>query len=99
MNSDPLRKFFMANSPYTVIPIASAGNFKWKRPFFPAQWPEVLSVSATQNENTDLWPLSNNGEIWKVFSIDHTGKIIKHNEVGDCKELEIQSTICPSTPI
>ena len=63
MNSDPLRKFFMQNSSHTIVPIAAAGNFKWKRPFFPAQWPEVLSVSATQGESEDLWLLSNNGEI------------------------------------
>jgi hypothetical protein len=63
MNNDPLRTLFMQNSTYTIIPIAAAGNFKWKRPFFPAQWPEVLSVSATQGDSTDLWSLSNNGEI------------------------------------
>ena len=64
MNSDPLRSFFMdKQQPYTVFPIASGGNFKWKRPFYPAQWPEVLSVSATLGDSPDLWALSNNSEI------------------------------------
>lgn len=63
MNSDPLRTFFMDNHPYTVFPVASSGNFKWKRPFYPAQWPEVLSVSATLGDSPDLWSLSNNAEI------------------------------------
>ncbi len=63
LNNDPLRSFFKDNHPYTLIPIASAGNFKWKRPFFPAQWSEVLSVSATLGDTPDLWGLSNNGEV------------------------------------
>lgn len=63
MNNDPLRSFFMDSHPYTIVPIASSGNFKWKRPFFPAQWTEVLSVSATLGDSDDLWQLSNNGEV------------------------------------
>lgn len=63
MNNDPLRSFFMDSHPYTIVPIASSGNFKWKRPFFPAQWNEVLSVSATLGDSDDLWQLSNNGEV------------------------------------
>lgn len=63
MNNDPLRSLFMDSHPYTIVPVASAGNFKWKRPFFPAQWPEVLSVSATLGDSDVLWQLSNNGEL------------------------------------
>jgi hypothetical protein len=63
MNQDSLRQYFMEAHSYTLIPIASSGNFKWKRPFYPAQWPEVLAVSATLGSSTDLWPLSNNGEV------------------------------------
>jgi hypothetical protein len=63
MNQDPLRQYFMETHDYTLIPIAAAGNFKWKRPFYPAQWPEVLAVSATNGTGTELWPLSNNGEV------------------------------------
>jgi Subtilase family len=63
MNNDPLRSYFMDNSQYIIVPIAAAGNFKWKRPFYPAQWPEVLSVSATLGDSPDLWLLSNDGEI------------------------------------
>jgi hypothetical protein len=63
MNQDPLRQYFMESHDYTLIPIAAAGNFKWKRPFYPAQWPEVLGVSATNGTGTELWSLSNNGEV------------------------------------
>jgi hypothetical protein len=63
MNQDPLRQYFMASHDYTLVPIAAAGNFKWKRPFYPAQWQEVLGVSATVGTDGDLWSLSNNGEV------------------------------------
>lgn len=63
MNSDPLRTLFSRASGVTVVPVASAGNFKWRRPFFPAQWTEVLSVSATQGSGNALWSLSNNGTV------------------------------------
>ena len=63
LNNDPLRSFFRDNHPYMVVPIASSGNFKWKRPFFPARWTEVLSVSATLGDTPDLWGLSNNAEV------------------------------------
>jgi hypothetical protein len=63
MNNDSLRSYFMDNSQYTIVPIAAAGNFKWSRPFYPAQWPEVISVSATLGDSSELWLLTNNGEI------------------------------------
>jgi hypothetical protein len=63
MNQDPLRQYFMESHDYTLIPVAAAGNFKWKRPFYPAQWQEVLAVSATIGIDGDLWALSNNGEV------------------------------------
>lgn len=53
-----------------IVPIASAGNFKWRRPFFPAQWNEVLAVSALEGNSgaqsandARQWKLSNNGEV------------------------------------
>lgn len=63
MNQDPLRQYFMEAHSYTLIPIAAAGNFKWKRPFYPAQWQEVLGVSASVGLDGELWALSNNGEV------------------------------------
>ncbi len=71
LNSDPLRDFFRSTD-YLIVPIASAGNFKWRRPFFPARWPEVLSVSATEDSDLRFWLHSNNGEVtvpgaWYLF--------------------------------
>jgi len=62
LQSDPLRQFFR-RSDVRMIPVASAGNFKWRRPFFPARWPEVISVSANEGNSTDIWTQSNQGEI------------------------------------
>lgn len=63
LQSDTLRDYFRDRKDYTLIPVASAGNFKWKRPFFPARWAEVISVSATMGGTSDLWAQSNDGEI------------------------------------
>jgi hypothetical protein len=63
LNSDPLRDYFRDNQDVTIIAVASAGNLKWRRPFYPASWPEVLGVSALSGTGSDLWALSNNGEV------------------------------------
>ena len=63
MNSDPLRAYFRDRHEVTIVPVASAGNFKWKRPFYPASWTEVLSVSALAGSGDELWIQSNNGEV------------------------------------
>lgn len=63
LQSDTLRDFFRDSHDYTLIPVASSGNFKWKRPFYPARWAEVISVSATMGASSDLWAQSNDGEV------------------------------------
>jgi hypothetical protein len=63
LNSDPLRDYFRDRHDVTIVPVASAGNFKWKRPFYPASWPEVLGVSALSGTGDELWVQSNNGEV------------------------------------
>jgi hypothetical protein len=63
LNSDPLRDYLRDNQDVTIIAVASAGNLKWRRPFYPASWPEVLGVSALAGTGGDLWTLSNNGEV------------------------------------
>jgi len=62
LQSDPLRDF-LRRGDYFMIPIAASGNFKWQRPFFPARWQEVLSVSALEGTGEAHWSHSNNGEV------------------------------------
>jgi hypothetical protein len=72
LENDPLRQFLRQQTSYTIIPVAAAGNFKWKNPFFPARWGEVLSVSAMEGEDVARWSHSNNGDVsvpgaWYLF--------------------------------
>jgi Subtilase family len=72
LQSDPLRQFLRQQRQYTIIPVAASGNFKWKRPFYPARWSEVLSVSASEGEDIARWSHSNNGDVtvpgaWYLF--------------------------------
>lgn len=69
-DDDPDNDLMLPANDLIVVPIASAGNFKWRRPFFPAQWNEVLSVSALEGvsgtqsaDDARQWQLSNNGEV------------------------------------
>lgn len=63
MQNDPLRDLIRQARGMTIIPVASSGNFKQRQPFYPARWPEVLSVSANEGDNLRFWLQSNNGEI------------------------------------
>lgn len=74
LEQDPLRNF-LAQTPYQIVPVASAGNFKQQQPFYPARWPEVISVSADEGNDLRFWLNSNDGEItvpgaWHLFSDD-----------------------------
>ena len=76
IQSDTLRDYFRARHEETIIPVPASGNFKWKRPFFPARWAEVISVSAVMGETSDMWRQSNRGEIstsgaWFRFGDDY----------------------------
>lgn len=62
LEGDPMRRFFRDLNGL-VIPVASAGNFKWKRPFYPARWREVLSISASEGDDLGVWSHSNSGEL------------------------------------
>lgn len=74
MERDPLRDF-LANPPHLIMPVAASGNFKQTLPFYPARWPEVISVSADEGDDLRFWLNSNNGEVtvpgaWHLFSDD-----------------------------
>lgn len=61
-NNDPLRKLFR-DQPYTIVAVASAGNLRAERAFFPARWNEVLAVGATMGDLDTMWPSSNSGDV------------------------------------
>jgi hypothetical protein len=64
LQSDPLRDFLRQTvRGRIVIPVASSGNFKQRQPFFPARWPEVISVSANEGDDLRFWLQSNNGAV------------------------------------
>ncbi len=73
LQSDPLRDFLRQTTrDRIVIPVASSGNFKQRQPFFPARWPEVISVSANEGNDLRFWLQSNNGAVsvpgaWFLF--------------------------------
>lgn len=74
LQADPLRDFLRASrrNDRIIIPVASAGNFKQRQPFYPARWPEVISVSANEGDNLRFWLHSNNGDVsapgaWFLF--------------------------------
>lgn len=74
LEQDPLRDF-LTETTYQIIPVAAAGNFKQQEPFYPARWPEVISVSADEGNDLRFWLNSNNGEVtvpgaWHLFSDD-----------------------------
>lgn len=64
LEADPLRDFLRQNvRDRIIVPVASSGNFKQRDPFYPARWPEVLSVSANEGDNLRFWLQSNNGAV------------------------------------
>ena len=65
LQADPLRDFLRDSrrNDLIIIPVASAGNFKQRQPFYPARWPEVISVSANEGDNLRFWLHSNNGDV------------------------------------
>ncbi len=64
LQTDPLRDFLrQSRRDLIIIPVASAGNFKQRQPFYPARWPEVISVSANEGNNLRFWLHSNNGDV------------------------------------
>jgi hypothetical protein len=72
LQSDPLREFLRSLRDIMVIPVASAGNFKQRQPFYPARWPEVISISANEGNDLRFWLHSNNGDVsvpgaWFLF--------------------------------
>jgi hypothetical protein len=72
LQSDPLRDFLRSQRDVIVVPVASAGNFKQRHPFYPARWPEVISISANEGNDVRFWLHSNNGDIsvpgaWFLF--------------------------------
>jgi hypothetical protein len=73
LQADPIRDY-LRRMPRDriVVPVASAGNFKQRQPFYPARWPEVISISANEGNDLRFWLPSNNGEIsvpgaWFLF--------------------------------
>ncbi len=72
LQSDPLRDFLRQQRGLMIVPVASSGNFKQRRPFYPARWPEVISVSANEGNNLRFWLHSNDGDVstpgaWFLF--------------------------------
>lgn len=72
LQSDPLRDYLRGIRDAIVIPVASSGNFKQRQPFYPARWPEVISVSANEGDDLRFWLHSNNGDVsvpgaWFLF--------------------------------
>ncbi|MBK9123640.1 MAG: S8/S53 family peptidase [Chloroflexi bacterium] len=63
LQADPLRDYLRDFRDVIVVPVASSGNFKQRQPFYPARWPEVVSVSANEGEDLRFWLHSNNGDI------------------------------------
>lgn len=63
MVSDPLRDFLRQSNDLIVVPVASSGNFKQREPFYPARWPEVISVSANEGNDLRFWLHSNNADV------------------------------------
>lgn len=61
--SDPLRDFIRQSKDLLIVPVAASGNFKQRRPFYPARWPEVISVSANEGNDLRFWLHSNNGDV------------------------------------
>ncbi len=75
LQNDPLRDVIRQTRGMTIVAIASSGNFKQRVPFYPARWPEVLSVSANEGDNLRFWIQSNNGDVsapgaWFPFADD-----------------------------
>ena len=71
LQGDPMSRF-LGNLNVLAVPVASAGNFKWRRPFYPARWREVLSISASEGDDLGQWGHSNTGEVmvpgaWFLF--------------------------------
>jgi hypothetical protein len=72
LQSDPLRAYLRGLRDIIIVPVASAGNFKQRQPFYPARWPEVISISANEGNDLRFWLHSNNGDIsvpgaWFLF--------------------------------
>jgi hypothetical protein len=72
LQSDPLRDFLRQQRDLMIVPVASSGNFKQRKPFYPARWPEIISVSANEGNNLRFWLHSNNGDLsvpgaWFLF--------------------------------
>jgi hypothetical protein len=74
LQADPLRDFLRESrrDDLIIVPVASAGNFKQRQPFYPARWPEVISVSANEGDNLRFWLHSNNADVsapgaWFLF--------------------------------
>ena len=55
--SDPNGVVFFA------VPVASAGNLSMSQPLAPGVWEEVLSISASVDDNDTPWAFSNAGEV------------------------------------
>ncbi|MBZ0309580.1 MAG: S8/S53 family peptidase [Anaerolineae bacterium] len=75
LQSDPLRDFLRQQRDVMIVPVASSGNFKQRKPFYPARWPEVISVSANEGNDLRFWLHSNDGDIsapgaWFLFDDD-----------------------------
>jgi hypothetical protein len=49
---DPLQSF-LAQNQGVIVPVASAGNFGLRYPFWPGAWGEVISVSASTGQGFD----------------------------------------------
>ncbi|KXK53408.1 MAG: putative serine protease [Chloroflexi bacterium OLB13] len=72
LQSDPLRDYLREIRDVIIVPVASSGNFKQRQPFYPARWPEVISVSANEGDDLRFWLHSNNGDVsvpgaWFLF--------------------------------
>lgn len=59
--SETVRQAIVAAQEAGLIVVAAAGNSGSTAPHYPAAYPGVIGVSATDNNDT-LWPLSNRGE-------------------------------------
>lgn len=70
LNLDPLQVLFIELGS-RAIPIASAGNFGFNYPFWPAAWNEVVSVSASNGTGftpPSAWNAQNNRPLLSVRS-------------------------------
>ncbi|MBI5927814.1 MAG: hypothetical protein HY862_00780 [Chloroflexi bacterium] len=55
-----------SNGEFSVIPVASSGNYRpWlgSWPLAPARWPEVVATGATLGNNGPLWQFSHDGNV------------------------------------